>query len=326
MPDPGPIHTIGVVGDISNDYWIYDSRAGFDLTRPWPITSGPSANAITLQTTTSNIAIDPDKTALVVIDMQNMFLSPALGRPSDSKGLQAQEALLKYAIPAARKAGIQIVWLNWGLDNDDLKSMPPADHRAFGFVEVPIDEFEKYYSSPKPIPSRDVEVEYPVSNLLGKDSRIYRGLGTALGDVEIDGINVPAGRLLMRDQWNTQLTPPLADSYKSSQDTSKPDAWIHKIRMSGFHTPGSNANKYCKANGIKTLLFAGVNTDQCVGGSLMDASAQGYDCIMLSDACATASPQAAQECWEYNSARSYGFLISCAAFSEGVETSFNPTK
>lgn len=327
MAENSKVHTKAVVGDISTDYWIYDSETGFDLTRPWPETSGPKENAIALQTTSTNITIDPEKSALIIIDMQNMFLSPALGRPTDSKGLKAQKSILKYALPAARKAGIQVVWLNWGLEKDDLASMSPADHRAFGFVEVPACQFQEHFLSSKPASSyKNVGVEHPVSDLLGKDTRIYKGLGADLGDIELNGSKISAGRLLMRDQWNTRLSPGLEESYQASKNLDKPDAWVHKIRMSGFHTPSTDANIYCKENGIKTLFFAGVNTDQCVGGSLMDASAQGYDCILLSDGCATTSPQAAQQCWEYNSSRSYGFLMSCADLSEGVDRSFNATK
>ena len=60
--------------------------------------------------TTAPVTIAPSKTALVVIDMQNVFLSAALGR-SRGEGHTAEDVLLEHGIPAARKAGTQILWL-----------------------------------------------------------------------------------------------------------------------------------------------------------------------------------------------------------------------
>ena len=40
--------------------------------------------------------------------------------------MKAVDELLKCAIPACRKAGIQIVWLNWGLIEQDIDKMPPT--------------------------------------------------------------------------------------------------------------------------------------------------------------------------------------------------------
>lgn len=77
--------------------------------------------------------ISPSKSALVIIDMQNFFLSPYLGRPADGAGNKAAKRLLDTAIPAARKAGIQVIWLNWGLTDVEIEHMPPSTSRAFGF-------------------------------------------------------------------------------------------------------------------------------------------------------------------------------------------------
>jgi hypothetical protein len=106
-------HRKAIIGSrTSSSFWLYDSQTGFDLTHPPTPTSPPSSPRLTLKTTTAPITICPTKSALVIIDMQNFFLSPQLGRLVDSKGLKAQQQLLKYAIPAARKAGIRIIWLN----------------------------------------------------------------------------------------------------------------------------------------------------------------------------------------------------------------------
>lgn len=311
-----------IIGNVKDDFWIYDSEKGFDLTRPSPPTALSKPGAITLQTTTSPVTIDPAISALVIIDMQNFFLSTALGRPADSKGLKAQDALLEHAIPAARKAGIQIVWLNWGLSDEDLETLPPGVFRAFGFSTMAVDDFTESYSSPVGPGESFSAGNTLCTNDLGKDSRTYRGLGRPLGDVTLsDGSTIPAGRMLMRDQWNSGLSPPLQESFEASLGTSKPDVWLHKNRITGLHLPTSSAGAYFQDRGIKTLVFAGVNTDQCVNGSCTDAYAHGLDVLMLKDGCATTSPGGAHDSVEYNIARMMGFVLDCGSFGRDIEVS-----
>lgn len=70
---------------------------------------------------------------------------------------------------------------------------------------------------------------------------------------------------------------------------------------------------------LKTLFFTGVNTDQCVGGTLQDCFSLGYDCILLGDGAGTTSPGFAQECMEFNSAKTWGFTTDCKALFDGVK-------
>ena len=124
-----------VIGTYPN-HWLYSpSPPSFDLTRPSPPEYAlPSMrSSICLQTTTKPVVVSPSQSALVIIDMQNFFLSTCLGRPADGAGNRAAQRLLHTAIPAARKAGIQIVWLNWGLTDEEIDHMPPSTRRAFGF-------------------------------------------------------------------------------------------------------------------------------------------------------------------------------------------------
>jgi nicotinamidase-related amidase len=126
----------------------------------------------------------------------------------------------------------------------------------------------------------------------------------------------------MADQWNAALYPPLDAMYtEGSKLPTNPDVWIHKDRMSGLWGVKTACEEFLEKEGIKTLFFAGVNTDQCVGGTLTDAFSKGYDCVLLSDGCGTTSPESAQECYEYNSAKTYGFCTSCERFAEGVKGS-----
>ncbi|KAI9853276.1 MAG: hypothetical protein M1830_006693, partial [Pleopsidium flavum] len=96
-------HRRAIIGSPSN-FWLHSTRDGFDLTHPPTQNSAPISPSLRLQTTTTPITIDPQKSALVIIDMQNFFLSEALGRAANGPGHKACDALLKHAIPAARKA------------------------------------------------------------------------------------------------------------------------------------------------------------------------------------------------------------------------------
>jgi nicotinamidase-related amidase len=316
-----------IIGNASN-FWLHSPKTGFDLTHPATPTSPPIHPRLPLSTTTTPITIDPAKSALVIIDMQNFFLSPCLGRARDTAGLNACSQLLRRAIPAARKAGIRIVWLNWGLTDNEIEDMPPSTLRAFGF------EGEGWDGEGVGGQVDDHGVNSGVREIMrmkeggggktemGKDKRIYRGLGSQIGEVTLDdGSVVDGGRLLMRDQWNAALYPPLDAAYQEGRvlDNGREDVWIHKNRMSGLWGNGTACTEYLEREGIRTLLFAGVNTDQCVGGSLQDAFSKGYDCVLLSDGCGTTSPGFAQDCVEYNGAKTWGFVLGCEELAKGVE-------
>lgn len=313
-----------VIGN-SKNFWLHSTASGFDLTHPETPTSEPVAGRVTFNTTTAQVTVDPKKTALVIIDMQNFFLSPELGRPKDSKGMKASEQLLKYAIPAARKAGIRIIWLNWGLTEKEIEDMPPATLRAFGFETVPADShYDVTDAREVAIDSHGVnqgadELAKRPQTVGGRDARIYKGLGTEIGEVELeDGNVVDGGKLLMRDQWNSALPPALDAEYQKGLGATPSDVWIHKDRMSGLWGPSSLCTEYLEKAGIKTLLFSGVNTDQCVGGSLQDAFTKGWDCILLSDGSGTTSPVSSQDSIEFNVAKTWGFLMSCEDMAKGV--------
>jgi hypothetical protein len=190
-----------IIGNASN-FWRYSSKNGFDLTRQ---NNHETCSSINLKTTTTPIQINPARSALVIIDMQNFFLDPAVR--SHDTGLAASKQLLEYAIPAARKAGIQIIWLNWGLTQEDIDQAPPGLKRVFGADNLP---------GPRIVPT--------------SQKKIYKGLGVEMGDIVLsNGDHVDGGRLLMRDTWNTQLYDSLFQSYETSQKSAKPDKWFHKV-------------------------------------------------------------------------------------------------
>lgn len=334
----GPHHR-AVIGNEDN-FWLYSSKTGFDLTHPAKPNDSPIEPRVTFKTTTKPVTVDPAKTALVVIDMQNFFLSPAFGRNMQGAGHKALKQLTDHAIPAARQAGVRVVWVNWGLTEKEVKTMPPAIKRAFGF-EVVLDDGEVDGVIPNGKEGGDaVFKEQPggvgvdkegnprhqgghVILENGKDGRIYKGLGSWCGNVQdpVTGKEVDAGKLLMRDQWNAALYPPLDKIYEEGTKLpSRPDVWVHKNRMSGLWGPNTELEEFLEKEGIRTLLFTGVNTDQCVGGTLQDAFSKGYDCILLSDGAGTTSPEFAQQCLEFNSAKTYGFLATCGGFADGVRS------
>ena len=90
------------------------------------------------------------------------------------------------------------------------------------------------------------------------------------------------GRCLMRNSWNAELYGPLKSASKPDIDTI-----CAKTRVSGMWHEGTEFSKTLTHDGLKTLFFAGVNTNQCVLGTLLDCYYQGLDCIMLEDCCAT---------------------------------------
>ena len=53
-----------------------------------------------------------------------------------------------------------------------------------------------------------------------------------------------------------------------------------------------------RKNNIETILFTGVTTEVCVHSSLRDAVDRGYDCVLVSDACASAYPHLHQAALE----------------------------
>ena len=207
------------------DFWLHSEADGFDLTHPPTPTSPPIYPRIVLETTTEPITIDPHKTALVVVDLQNYFLSPCMGRPSDAVGLKAVDKLLRYAIPACRAAGIPIMWLAWGLTEEDIEGMPPTIIRGFGLDR----------------------------NFDGQ--RRVKGLGSEVGSVKLDdGSVVDGGRVLVRDQWNSESYSPLREKYQPQ------DMVVLENRLSGFWG-GTTCEEPLASRGIRTLMFAGANTD-----------------------------------------------------------------
>jgi nicotinamidase-related amidase len=74
--------------------------------------------------------IEPSRSALVIIDMQNFFLHPEMNSRATG-GRKAVQPTLDM-IAAFRKKGMPVLWTNWGLDEYDLREIPPSFLDGFG--------------------------------------------------------------------------------------------------------------------------------------------------------------------------------------------------
>lgn len=120
------------------------------------------------------------------------------------------------------------------------------------------------------------------------------GVSTGIGDP----LSRPNARVLQAGSWSAQLVDEL-----SMQPT---DIAIDKYAMSGFHD--TVLDSVLRNLQVTTLLFAGVNADQCVLGTLQDASYLGYDCVLLEDCTATTSPAFCMQATLYNVRQCFGFV------------------
>jgi nicotinamidase-related amidase len=135
-------------------------------------------------------------------------------------------------------------------------------------------------------------------NLSPSVLHVYKptGVGTGLGD-PLPSNGAP---VLQEGSWAAAIVEELApiDS----------DIRISKYRMSGFwDTP---LDSILRNLGVTTLLFSGVNLDQCVMCTLQDANFLGYDCILLEDCSATTSPGFCAEATLYNIRQCFGFVAN----------------
>jgi|SRR5450756_261851 len=138
------------------------------------------------------------------------------------------------------------------------------------------------------------------------------GTGVGLGDT----LPGSGAKVLERGSWSAAIVDELA------ADPS--DIQVAKYRMSGFQD--TELDSILRNLGVTTLLFAGVNADQCVLCTLQDANFRGYDCLLLEDCVATTSPDYCLAATFYNVRQCFGFVVRSGAIvtelagGEGVPT------
>jgi nicotinamidase-related amidase len=135
-----------------------------------------------------------------------------------------------------------------------------------------------------------------LANMPPNQIHLYKptGVGIGLGD-PLPG---SGAAVLEKDSWAAAVVDELVPAAD--------DIRVDKYRISGFwDTPLDSILKNLQ---IRSLLFAGVNTDQCVMCSLQDANFLGYGCVLVSDCCATTSPAYCTEATLFNVQKCFGFV------------------
>lgn len=208
-----------------------------------------------------NIVVDANKTALMIVDMQNDFCTP--GGWMHSRGIDITPNRkpikpLANLISCCREEGISVVWVNWGVRKDVLNIAPSVLH---------------------------------AHNPSGNEVSLAQ---------EVSGTR---SEVLARGSWGAEVVDEINPGDRDHQ--------IIKHRFSAFWDCETDA--VLRNLGVKTLLVAGVNTDQCVMTTLEDASFLGYDVILLEDCTATTSPQFCVDAALYNIKLLFGFVVNSIA-------------
>jgi ureidoacrylate peracid hydrolase len=239
------------IGPVAQNSWSVSVDDAVLVRQPLP------ARPITLPARPKRLTFDLARTAVIVVDMQNDFCHPRGWLASigvDITPVRAPIEPLRALLPVLRRAGVKVVWLNWGTRPDRLNLSPALLH-------------------------------------------VYNGTGVAagLGD-PLPGTGAP---VLQAGSWSAQIVDELVPEPS--------DARVDKHRMSGFwDTP---LDSILRNLDITTLIFAGVNLDQCVLHTMADANFNGYDTILAEDCSATSNPDFCREATILNIHQILGFTL-----------------
>jgi nicotinamidase-related amidase len=213
------------------------------------------------------IRIDLERTAVVIVDMQNDFCHPdgwLAGIGVDVSPARSAIAPIADLLPRLRSAGVPVIWLNWGT-RPDLANIPPVLMHVYD------------------------------GNAAGE------GLGAPIGPRR--------SAVLQAGSWSAGIVDELT--------VEETDIRVEKHRMSGFwDTP---LDSILRNLDVTTILFAGVNADQCVLHTLADANFHGYDTVMIEDASATTSPEYCMQATIYNVRQIFGFTIKAARLAAALD-------
>ena len=135
-----------------------------------------------------------------------------------------------------------------------------------------------------------------LANMPPNQIHLYKPIGTGVGLGDpLPGSGAP---VLQKDSWAAAIVDEL--------EQEPHDIKVDKYRISGFwDTP---LDSILRNLGTRTVLFSGVNTDQCVLYSLTDANFLGYGCVLVEDCCATTSPDFCTEATVWNVKKCFGFV------------------
>lgn len=136
---------------------------------------------------------------------------------------------------------------------------------------------------------------------------VYDGAGAARG------LGDPSPRtgspVLQEGSWSAQTVDELP--------AEPGDIHVSKHRMSGFwDTPLDSILRNLR---VTTVLFAGVNLDQCVLHTMADANFLGYDTLLVEDCAATTNPDFCRDATLLNIRQIFGFHFRSTALIEAIE-------
>jgi ureidoacrylate peracid hydrolase len=260
VPDTSEWHALGTRG--RNTYRVSDNLV--DMRRP--IRASQPAQ---LQAQPQNLVFELDKTALIIIDMQNDFCASNGWLGSMGLNTAPARALaepINRVTQSLRRKDVPVIWVNWGVRADRLNLSPGTQHSF---------------------------------NPNGRAPGLAGEITTSAG----------AYHLLEEGGWGAQIIEELV------QDPN--DIHVNKHRVSGFWDTPLNA--ILNNLNVKTLLFAGVNADHCVLGTLMDANFHGYDTILLEDCTGTTSPDFCYQATLHNVRFCFGFTTTADNLVAGVD-------
>ena len=134
-----------------------------------------------------------------------------------------------------------------------------------------------------------------------KKSTEMKGIGESLGGYP----------LLVSGTWGTELIEPI----KKLQQAG--DMLVEKNRDNAFY--GTQLDQKLRDKGLKTLLFAGVNTDQCVATTMEDANFRDYNVLLIEDATGTSNPDFCKDAVLLNTRQCWGFTTDTQQLQNAQE-------
>ncbi|KAK7960650.1 Isochorismatase hydrolase [Apiospora saccharicola] len=252
------------------NYWTVLPNGTVDLTRGETMKiSTPKVIPMAKNASHPAIVIEPKRTVLCLVDYQNLFLHPSI-TPQAEAGRAAASGPALDMIKSFRSSGMKVAWVNWGLTKYDLFGS------EMGMVE-----------------------DSPTTSAPSSSSKADKRAGNSTNMVD-------AGQMLMRDTWNARPWGPLGPMMDEGLAAGT-DVLFNKNRLSGLWGAQTPFGLWLQENQITTIFFGGVNADQCVWSTLVDAYFKGYDTVYVDDLSATISPDYTTQMTRYN-ADGYGFL------------------
>lgn len=110
------------LGAAPNNRWLADAKSVSTVRR------APKPRPLRFAARPQNLTVDAARSAMIVIDMQNDFCHPdgwLAGIGVDVAPARRPIKPLARLLPALRKAGMPVVWVNWG-NRPDLLNLSPS--------------------------------------------------------------------------------------------------------------------------------------------------------------------------------------------------------